>query len=74
MAEYEIYKRFNEMVADRTTIYISHRMSSCRFCGDIAVFHEGGLVQRGSHEELMEQTEGMYYKLWSSQAQYYQIG
>ncbi len=74
LAEYEIYKRFNEMVADRTTIYISHRMSSCRFCGDIAVFHEGGLVQRGSHEELMEQTEGMYYKLWSSQAQYYQIG
>ena len=74
LAEYEIYRRFNEMVADRTTIYISHRMSSCRFCGDIAVFHEGGLVQRGSHEELMEQTEGMYYKLWSSQAQYYQIG
>ena len=40
----------------------------------LPVFHEGGLVQRGSHEELMEQTEGMYYKLWSSQAQYYQIG
>lgn len=74
LAEYEIYKRFNEMVADRTTVYISHRMSSCRFCGDIAVFHEGSLVQRGSHEELMQQTEGMYYQLWNSQAQYYQIG
>lgn len=74
LAEYEIYKRFNEMVADRTTIYISHRMSSCRFCGDIAVFHEGSLVQRDSHEELIRQTEGMYYQLWSSQAQYYQIG
>ncbi len=73
-AEYEIYKRFNDLVADRTTVYISHRMSSCRFCGDIAVFHEGRMVQRGSHELLMAQTTGKYYELWTAQAQYYQEG
>ncbi len=70
-AEYEIYKRFNDLVADRTTVYISHRMSSCRFCGDIAVFHEGRVVQRGSHESLMQETNGKYYELWTAQAQYY---
>lgn len=73
-AEYEIYKRFNDLVADRTTVYISHRMSSCRFCGDIAVFHEGQVVQRGSHESLMQETNGKYYELWTAQAQYYQEG
>ena len=72
LAEYEIYKRFNELVADRTTVYISHRMSSCRFCGDIAVFHEGQVVQRGNHESLMAEKDGKYYELWTSQAQYYQ--
>lgn len=72
LAEYEIYRRFNDLVADRTTVYISHRMSSCRFCGDIAVFHEGRIVQRGSHESLMEETGGKYYELWTAQAQYYQ--
>lgn len=71
LAEYEIYKRFNDLVADRTTVYISHRMSSCRFCGDIAVFHEGRVVQRGSHESLMQETDGKYYELWTAQAQYY---
>ncbi len=73
-AEYEIYKRFNDLVADRTTVYISHRMSSCRFCGDIAVFHEGRMVQRGTHESLMAETHGKYYELWTAQAQYYQEG
>lgn len=72
LAEYEIYNRFNELVADRTTVYISHRMSSCRFCRDIAVFHEGRLLQRGSHEALMQETDGKYFELWSAQAQYYQ--
>ena len=72
LAEYEIYRRFNELVADRTTVYISHRMSSCRFCGDIAVFHQGRMVQRGNHESLMADQSGKYYELWTSQAQYYQ--
>jgi len=71
IAEYEIYLRFNEFVGDKTAIYISHRLSSCRFCDDIAVFHEGKLIQRGNHDELIKEKNGKYYELWSAQAQYY---
>lgn len=71
VAEYEIYSKFNEIVGDKTAIYISHRLSSCRFCDDIAVFHEGRLIQRGSHEELLANQNGKYYELWNAQAQYY---
>lgn len=70
-AEYEIYTGFDKMVGKKTAIYISHRLSSCRFCDDIAVFDEGRLVQRGSHEELVKDEAGKYFELWSAQAQYY---
>lgn len=72
VAEYEIYSRFNEIVGGKTAVYISHRLSSCRFCDDIAVFDEGRLVQRGSHEELVADRDGKYYELWQAQAQYYE--
>ena len=71
LSEYEIYSGFDAMVGNKTAIYISHRLSSCRFCNDIAVFHEGSLVQRGSHEELLRDEKGKYYELWNAQAQYY---
>ena len=71
IAEYEIYSKFNEIVGDKTTIYISHRLSSCRFCDKIAVFDKGELVQLGSHEELLADQNGKYYELWTAQAQYY---
>lgn len=71
VAEYEIYSRFNDIVGDKTAIYISHRLSSCRFCNDIAVFDNGQLVQRGSHEELVADEHGKYHGLWYAQAQYY---
>lgn len=71
IAESEIYNNFNDIVGDKTAIYISHRLSSCRFCHDIVVFHEGSLVQRGSHENLLANTDGKYYELWNAQAQYY---
>lgn len=70
MAEYEIYTRLNEIVEDRTAVYISHRLSSCRFCDEIIVFHEGSMVQQGDHETLLAQ-EGKYSELWNAQAQYY---
>ena len=70
LSEYEIYSRFDELVRDKTSIYISHRMSSCRFCQDILVFQEGRLVERGSHETLLE-AKGLYASLWNAQAQYY---
>lgn len=72
ISEFEVYSRFNEMVKDKTSIYISHRLSSCRFCDNIAVLHEGELVQQGNHESLIANEAGKYYELWNAQAQYYQ--
>lgn len=63
MAEYEIYTRLNEIVEDRTAIYISHRLSSCRFCDEIIVFDEGSMVQQGTHEALLAQEHGKYCEL-----------
>ena len=71
VAEYEIYSRFNEIVEDKTAIYISHRLSSCRFCDEIAVFDKGEIIQRGKHEELVSDERGIYYELWNAQAKYY---
>ena len=71
IAEYEIYSNFDRMVKDKTAIYISHRLSSCRFCKNIAVFDEGEIVQFGTHEELLNDTDGKYYEFWNAQAQYY---
>ncbi len=70
VAEYEIYQHFDKMVEGKTSIYISHRMSSCRFCDNIIVFDEGSIVEQGSHEELMKEN-GLYSQLWNAQAQYY---
>jgi ATP-binding cassette subfamily B protein len=71
ISEFEIYTKFDEIVGDKTAIYISHRLSSCRFCDDIVVFHEGKIIQRGNHEKLLEEIQGKYYELWNAQAKYY---
>ena len=71
IAEAEVYSSFNEIVGDRTAVYISHRLSSCRFCDEIVVFDQGRIVQQGTHEELVEQTNCKYYELWNAQAKYY---
>ncbi len=73
IAEYEVYSKFNEIVEDKTAIYISHRLSSCRFCDSIVVFDAGQLVQQGSHDELLGQQGGKYAELWTAQAQYYTV-
>lgn len=74
IAEYEVYSRFHEIAGEKTTVFISHRLSSCRFCDDIAVFHEGRLVQRGNHTRLLQDCDGKYAELWNAQAQYYERG
>ncbi len=71
VAEYEVYSKFNDIVDNKTAIYISHRLSSCRFCDEIAVFDHGRIVQQGSHEELAADGNGKYYELWCAQSQYY---
>ncbi len=71
VSEYEVYSKFNEIAGEKTTLYISHRLASCRFCDAILVFDYGSIVQQGSHEELLEDTAGKYFELWNAQAQYY---
>lgn len=72
LAEYEIYSHFDDLVGTKTAVYISNRLSSCQFCNDILVIDGGKAVQRGNHEELVKDQEGLYYTLWNTQAQYYQ--
>lgn len=69
-AEYEIYQHFNELIAGKTAIYISHRLSSARFCDKIAVFTNGEIVEYGTHQELL-QREGTYAQLFNMQAGFY---
>lgn len=71
VSEFEIYSSFNRIAGDRTAIYISHRLASCRFCDEIVVFKDGQIVQRGNHETLIGDTCGKYHELWQAQAQYY---
>ena len=73
IAEAEIYGKFDEIAGDKTAIYISHRLSSCKFCDEIAVFHEGAVIQQGTHASLVSDESGKYYELWHAQAQYYTV-
>src|SRR5699024_5269844 len=47
IAEAEIYAKFNDIAGDKTAVFISHRLSSCQFCDEIAVFDRGKIVQKG---------------------------
>ena len=70
-AEYDVYTRFAAIAGDRTAVYVSHRLASCRFCDKIAVFDHGQIVQTGRHEALLAEAGGKYAELWHAQAQYY---
>ena len=70
ISEHDIYTKFNEIVGTRTAIYISHRLSSCRFCDEITVMEEGRIAERGSHQDLIDMG-GVYKTLWTAQAEYY---
>lgn len=69
-AEYELYQKFDLLVREKTAVYISHRMSACRFCDQIAVLHQGRLVECGSHSTLL-MNQAKYAELYRMQAQYY---
>ncbi len=70
ISEEEVYEHFDNLVAGKTAIYISHRMSSTRFSSRIVVFNASEIVESGTHEVLMKQ-KGLYFKLYSEQAKYY---
>ena len=70
VAEADIYQRMNRFIENKGAIYISHRLSSCRFCDRIFVFEGGRLREQGTHEGLLL-ADGLYRRLWNAQAQYY---
>lgn len=70
VTENEVYTRFHEIIGNKTALFISHRLSACRFAGEILVFEGGDIVQRGSHDALCGQ-EGLYRSMWEAQAKYY---
>lgn len=70
IAEYEFYKQFNKMLEAKTAVFISHRLSSCKFCDKIVVFDNGKIIECGSHSELMK-LRGVYSSMFLTQAQYY---
>lgn len=71
IAEYEIYRQFETLVGGKTAIYISHRLSSCRFCDKIAVFADDTIKEYGTHDELVGAEDGIYAKMFHEQAKYY---
>lgn len=72
VSESEIYEKFHMLAKGKGAVYISHRLSSCRFCNQIYVFDNGKLIQKGTHEELVEQKNGKYRQLWQAQAEFYE--
>lgn len=70
IAEHEIYNRFNELINNKTTIYISHRMSSCKFCDRIIVIGDKTIQEEGTHNELMNK-KGIYEQMFDTQARWY---
>ncbi|MCI9276661.1 MAG: ABC transporter ATP-binding protein [Lachnospiraceae bacterium] len=69
-AEYEIFTKMNEISQDKTTIFISHRLYSCKFCDKVIVMDGGEIVQAGTHDELVH-IAGKYSEMWNTQAQHY---
>lgn len=72
LAEEKIYQAFNQLMADRTAIFISHRLASTRFCDEIMLLNGGGISERGTHEDLMLQN-GLYAEMFREQSKYYQM-
>lgn len=71
LAEYEIYRKFDTLVHNKSAIYISHRLSSCKFCDRIAVFADKTVKEYGTHDELVNLKDGLYAEMFRAQAQYY---
>ncbi len=71
IAEYDIYRQFDTLIGGKTAIYISHRLSSCKFCDKIAVFADNTIKEYGTHEELANMPDGIYAEMFKAQARYY---
>lgn len=74
VAEYEIYRQFNTLIGGKTAVYISHRLSSCKFCDRIVVFADDTIKENGTHEQLVGIDGGIYAGMFAEQAKYYAEG
>ena len=70
IAEYELFSKLNDISENKATIFISHRLSSTKFCDKIIVLSDGEIIETGNHDELIKQ-DGFYADLFNSQARYY---
>lgn len=72
VSESRVYESFDEIVKGKTAVYISHRLSSCKFSDRIFVLDNGKIAESGTHEALLSQN-GLYAQLWQAHAQYYKV-
>lgn len=73
LAEHDIYMKYSDMTAGKTSVFISHRLASTRFCDRIVFLAEGKIAEEGTHEELLKKSGG-YAQLFEVQSRYYQEG
>ena len=73
LAENDIYMKYNEMTAGKTSVFISHRLASTRFCDRILFVKDGGIAEEGTHDELLA-LNGEYANLFEIQSRYYKEG
>ena len=72
IAEATLFSRFDEIAHGKTTLFITHRLSSTTFCDNILVLCDGAIIEHGSHAALLSNAEGTYAKLYRTQMQYYE--
>lgn len=73
LAEADMYRKYHEMTRGKSSVYISHRLASTRFCDRIILLNEGSICEEGTHQSLLE-ADGEYAKLYGVQSKYYQEG
>lgn len=73
IAESDLYQKYSELTHGKSSLYISHRLASTRFCDRILLIADGGIAEEGTHEELLQQG-GQYADLFAIQSRYYQEG
>ena len=73
LAEARMYERYDELTHGKTSVFISHRLASTRFCGRVLYLEGGRLAEDGTHDELMA-AGGAYARMFETQARYYEDG